>query len=587
MTGKEDISNEIWNYPKMSDTVEVVSTPDESKPYFLIKNNRTSKFLKIGSNEYEILTSSDGVNSLNDILQKYKDRFEPQAIHELIGRFYKMRLLEQDCINEEEEKKVSVIHRFIMNFTYEKIFKIKLKLIEPDKIMTKVHRFFKFFFSRPGAIAGAILSLYGIAMFVFNFNFSLNIMWEEVANGEVLILILPYVAVLCMHEFAHGIATKQFGGVIYDMGFMFYYFRPAFYCNVTDSYRFTTWRRIVVAGAGIYFQLVLASLFMVGYQVAGYPLNLVGRLVITFVFLNMFNSALNFIPLIKLDGYWMLTALSNIDNLRQKSFDYLSALLFNRLLGTAKSNYIIKQSSAKEKAIYIIYGITAIIFTFAIIAVVVVRFGLYLVLRFGRIGFILFLALMLAFLLKALIMVFKSIISVFKGGLKPIVRLVLIIVLAVASCMVLFKTVTVDFTVEAMYRLIDENTAAGNNKMALPSPSSPNSTLVKIFLSQSDLEYVKKGQEIKINIYKNGNVSRFKGSIISEKSQKELYFNTSLNVTANPGLFVGEEKNTIIAEVKNTDTFFKKFKSGTVEIMIGKKKLGGYLAGVFHKLTPS
>jgi putative peptide zinc metalloprotease protein len=577
MQEKEKIKEEIGSYPKMADSVEVVSTPDDTKPYFLIKNNRTRKFLKIGKNEYEILSSLDGIINLNDIRQRYKDRFEAVMIDELIARFYHMRLLEPDCVDSEEERRAGVIQRFIMNFTYDKIFKIKINFGDPDQLITKLYGFLKIFFFKPVLITSVLINLYGTVLFFMNFNLSFNVLWEEVTNGEILLLLLPFLAIFFMHEFAHGLTNKHFGGVIYEMGFMFYYFRPAVYCNVTDSYRFSKWRRIAVAGAGIYFQLFVTSLALIAWQISGYSLGLVGRLLVSFAVINMINNIINLIPLIKLDGYWMLTALIDIDNLRQKSFDFLNSLVFNRFLGTAKSNYMLKQSNRKEKIIYTIYGITAIIFTFLIVIIVLIRFGTYLVLRFGRLGFIVFLVMMITISLRALVSILKFVGGVFRGGLKSILRFAAVTALVVAGCIVIFNKVTLDYTVEAMYRLTD----AKGSQVDVDTGDT-----IKIYFNKSDLEWVKQGQNVSINIYSRGVVSRYYGSIVTGNPLKEFYFNTSLNVTANPSLFRGTEKYTLLAEIKNSNDLFKKYKSGTVDILIGKMNLGQYLSGVFQKLLP-
>ena len=70
--------------------------------------------------------------------------------------------------------------------------------------------------------------------------------WATIAN-EAPDLISPlgigsaWVALLIMgviHEMAHGLTCKRFGGEVREAGFLFIFFQPAFYTNVSDAWLF-------------------------------------------------------------------------------------------------------------------------------------------------------------------------------------------------------------------------------------------------------------------------------------------------------------------------------------------------------------
>ncbi|MEJ2272368.1 MAG: hypothetical protein P8X91_07795, partial [Candidatus Bathyarchaeota archaeon] len=41
-----------------------------------------------------------------------------------------------------------------------------------------------------------------------------------------------------LHEFAHGLTCKHYGGEVREIGFLLMYFMPCFYCNVSDAWLF-------------------------------------------------------------------------------------------------------------------------------------------------------------------------------------------------------------------------------------------------------------------------------------------------------------------------------------------------------------
>ena len=64
-----------------------------------------------------------------------------------------------------------------------------------------------------------------------------------------------------MHEFGHGLTCKHFGGECHEMGVMILVLTPCLYCNVSDSWMLPNkWHRAAIGAAGMYVELVLASI---------------------------------------------------------------------------------------------------------------------------------------------------------------------------------------------------------------------------------------------------------------------------------------------------------------------------------------
>jgi putative peptide zinc metalloprotease protein len=575
----ESILSEIGSHPKLLESIAVVSSSDEVQEYLLIKNPRTSKYLKIGKGEYSILSTLDGKKSLEDIYQKFGSQYSCDKLNELIARAYKLRLLEKDCISKEDEKNLGIVRRIIRNFTYEKLFHIKIKTIRPDYWLNRIHSVTRFLFNRYVLIVSLAVILAGLIALFSNWTVVYNTFWQAVHSGEILIMIVPLLAIIILHELAHGLLCKHFGGYIYEMGFMFFYFAPTFYCNVTDSYRFNRGKRISINGAGIYLQFVLGSCSILVWFITGSSFGTWGRLALLFSFVNYFSGCLNLIPFIKLDGYWILSAIVQIDNLRQKSFEFLGLVFMTKFLGISRSKYKLLKPGKKERIVFSLYGIMAVIFTLSLLVFIGFRFGEYLVSRLGTIGFVIFIIVLFIFLLKAISVTVKFIFSVFRSGFKPFLRLIAIVIIFGSVIAAILLQVNTTYWVRALYRVIPP--------ASLPSAGDAGTgTMVKLYLSEIDVEAVRAGQEVAIDVFTDGVLRRIEGTVSTDAPRKELYYNTSQNFALTPLFLHSVEKIVLLAKFNDPGKLLLKEKTGSALIQIGKLKLAYIFIKKIQRLLP-
>ena len=95
---------------------------------------------------------------------------------------------------------------------------------------------------------------------------------------------------------------------------------------------------------------------------------------------------LNCNPLIKLDGYYILSDWLEIPNLRKKSFAYMGALI-----GSSKEKRALRASvTPRERRVFLLYGLTAWIFSFSLLAYTSLLIGEFLVIEKQRVAFLAF-----------------------------------------------------------------------------------------------------------------------------------------------------------------------------------------------------
>jgi putative peptide zinc metalloprotease protein len=202
-------------------------------------------------------------------------------------------------------------------------------------------------------------------------------------NGLLLAWVVT-LGVVTLHEFAHGITCCHFGGKVHEMGFMLIYFQPAYYCDVSDSWMFPAKaHRLWVTFAGGYFQLVVWAVCTVLWRVTD-PGTLVNHIATVVIVFAGFQTFINFNPLIKLDGYYMLSDFLEIPNLRQKAVQSL----WDGIRGRPRPNITPRESRAR-----LIYGIATVVFSTSLLIYVYSALYTWATSRYafaGLVGFMLF-----------------------------------------------------------------------------------------------------------------------------------------------------------------------------------------------------
>jgi hypothetical protein len=94
----------------------------------------------------------------------------------------------------------------------------------------------------------------------------------------------------------------------------------------------------------------------------------------------------NFNPLIKLDGYYLLSDWVDIPNLRRKSFAYMGSLFKRKLLGWPIEPI---SASTRERKIFAVYAVLAVTFSAFLILYVLVIVGRFLASKMGGFGILL------------------------------------------------------------------------------------------------------------------------------------------------------------------------------------------------------
>jgi multidrug resistance efflux pump len=207
-------------------------------------------------------------------------------------------------------------------------------------------------------------------------------------------LLLIYVTlsvVTALHELAHGVACRHFGGKVQDMGFLFMYFVPCFYCNVSDTYLFKEKRqRLWVISAGAFFELFIWALAVLAWRVIA-PEAFLSRVCFIVIAVGGVKALFNFNPLIRLDGYYLLAECLSIANLRKESLAALWRGFRRLVLGlpteSPRPELVARQIfSLRGDRFVTVFGAAALTYTVLLVGYIVFLSGGWVFEEFGSSG---------------------------------------------------------------------------------------------------------------------------------------------------------------------------------------------------------
>lgn len=206
-------------------------------------------------------------------------------------------------------------------------FAIKIPLLDPDRFLDKTAAFAKHLLTPLALFIWIGVVLAGLSIVAVNGSELAEHSAARFSDPQNLIWYwMLYPLVKALHEFGHAYATKIWGGAVREMGVTFLVFFPVPYVDSSASHRFSSKnQRLVVCGAGILVELLLAATALLVWSVTG-P-GLVRDLAFDIAVIGGISTLLfNANPLLRFDGYYLLSELIEIPNLGTRSDQYIRYL---------------------------------------------------------------------------------------------------------------------------------------------------------------------------------------------------------------------------------------------------------------------
>jgi multidrug efflux pump subunit AcrA (membrane-fusion protein) len=209
-------------------------------------------------------------------------------------------------------------------------------------------------------------------------SFLSSLRWETAILAWLVLLF-----VTTCHEFAHGLTCKHYGGEVHEVGFLMIFFMPCFYCNVSDAWLFKEKsKRLWVTLAGGYFELFSWSLMVFIWRVTVTD-SLINYLAFMVMTACGVQTLFNFNPLLKLDGYYLISDWLEVPNLQERASQHVMSRLRWLLWGAARP-----ELDERDRTL-LIYGLVSWLYSLVFLALSLIFMTHFFGTKFGVLGLIL------------------------------------------------------------------------------------------------------------------------------------------------------------------------------------------------------
>jgi putative peptide zinc metalloprotease protein len=290
-------------------------------------------------NDWELLQLFDGARTLEEISSLHAERtgaqYSVEELQELVDvldgqDFWYRTPLEhnvalQERLADERQKKAA------RKSKYGDVSDLRLIYWDPDKYLHAIYPYLKFLYTpwfTAVSFAAMVFTAYILADHWDRFladtaRFYTFTMYTP-SQWAVFWVLTCFV--LFVHESAHGLTCVHYGGHVHKMGFNLIYLTPAFYTEAQQIFVLgDKWQRLNTIVWGVWSELLL--FFILTPIWWGTP---PGSTIHEVCYMLMLVTGLavvliNWNPLIKLDGYYVLTELLELPLLKEQSTAYVIA----------------------------------------------------------------------------------------------------------------------------------------------------------------------------------------------------------------------------------------------------------------------
>ncbi len=199
---------------------------------------------------------------------------------------------------------------------------LSIPLINPERFLSSIAYLLRAIFSLPGLIC-YLLAVAAGTYSLFAHRESLGAYLNGSLAPENLVwMSLLFIFLRGWHELGHAAACKAMGGRCTEIGLMLIAFLFPFpYCDTSSAWRFPqVYKRVIVSAGGMLFETFIASLAAILWANIAPEYTLARTLLFNTVLLSGVTTVLfNANPLLRYDGYFILSDMTGVANLAQRA----------------------------------------------------------------------------------------------------------------------------------------------------------------------------------------------------------------------------------------------------------------------------
>ena len=328
--------NENLPLPSLNPMLKLYKGLDKADgtPTWTLHHPVSNKYFQIGWAEFECLARFHRYNDTDSLIEAVNKettvKIDRDDVKSLIIFLHNNALVAgSDSLAQPPEiKKQSLWLKILHHYLF-----FTLPLFRPQGFLNKSHNYVRPFLSRPFLTFSYGLLIVMLLLTMQRADEFLHTFFQLFsAEGAIMIAVL-FMGVKIFHELGHAYTATKYNVPIPHMGVAFIVLYPILYTETTGAWRLESRRaRIHIGLAGIATELVIAAYALLLWNIL--PPGPLQSMAFGVVAISLIGSLLvNLNPLMRFDGYYVLSDALGIENLHSRAIAFarwrLRKLLFN------------------------------------------------------------------------------------------------------------------------------------------------------------------------------------------------------------------------------------------------------------------
>ena len=345
--------------------------------WYVLQDQANERYHRFSPGAYNVISLMDGRRTVHEIwnhaLESHGDDAPTQdQTIQLLGQLHSADVLLCDINPDTAE----VLERRAKQRRSKWLQQImsplfwRFPLFDPERLLERWMPFVRPLTHPLAAVLWLGVVVAGVALAVMHWtDLSEDVTDRVLSAHNLLLLWLIFPVFKLLHEFGHAFAVKRYGGEVHEMGLMLLVLTPLPYVDASAASAFRSRRqRILVGAAGMMVETFLASIALFLW------LNVEPGLVRSVLFNVMFIAGVstvlfNINPLLRFDGYYILSDVIEIPNLRSRSTRYLAYLCERHILGRKDAEA--PPSTVGERYWFFCYSIASFVYRIFILTAII------------------------------------------------------------------------------------------------------------------------------------------------------------------------------------------------------------------------
>jgi len=309
--------------------------------WYVVRDPAGNQFHRLSDAAYRFVGLLDGRRSVEEAWDLVGGQLaddaptQPEVI-QVLSQLYAANLLETNITPDAMvllRRHKKLVQQKMQNRLMNVLFP-RIRLWDPDRFLCRWMPVARMLFSKVGAMIWLVVV--GLALI------TVLPQWDQLKDAaattldfqhnveNIALLYGTFVVIKLIHELGHAFACRRFGGECHELGIMLLVLVPTPYVDASTAWSFPSkWERVFVGAAGMIVELFVAAMCAIAWHFTNpvtYPV--LSQLFYNAMFVASVSTLIfNANPLLRYDGYYILSDWLEIPNLRQKSTEYSLGLI--------------------------------------------------------------------------------------------------------------------------------------------------------------------------------------------------------------------------------------------------------------------